>query len=108
MFAVSVRDRLQPAKAPLDQTKRRSDIFCDRRVDLRRRAPWGVRYYSMIALHGSGFLPRLISVRKHDRPMRHRESSTASKMFFFIQFDCASNDGLKFFKFARPKHSTQL
>jgi len=50
----------------------------------------------MIALFGNGFAPRPISVRKHDRPMRHRKSPTASKMFLFIQFGYVPNDGPKF------------
>jgi hypothetical protein len=74
-------------------------------VDLRRHAPRGAFGNSMIVFHGRGFAPRPISVRKHDRPMRHRKSSTASKMFLFsIQPDDASDDRLKTLKFIRPKH----
>jgi len=58
-----------------------------RRVDLRCRAPQRASGNSMIVFLGRGFSPRPISVRKHDRPMRHRKSSTASKMFLVIQFD---------------------
>jgi len=76
-----------------------------RRVDLRCRAPQGVSGNLMIVFLGRGFSPRPISVRKHDRPMRHRKSSTASKMYLVIQFDGASNDRLKASKFARPKHT---
>jgi hypothetical protein len=55
-------------------------------MDLHRYAPRGAFGNSMIVFHGRGFPPRPISVRKHDRPMRHRKGSTASKMFLFIQY----------------------
>jgi hypothetical protein len=45
----------------------------------------------MIAFADDGLPPRPICVRNHDRPMHHRKSPTASKMFIFIQFDVASN-----------------
>jgi hypothetical protein len=77
-------------------------------VDLRCRAPRGVLGNLMIVFQGRGFLPRPISVQKHDRPMRHRKSSTASKMFLVIQFDAVSGDRLKTFKFVRPKHAHNL
>jgi hypothetical protein len=75
-----------------------------RLVDLHCHAPRGAFGNLMIVFHGRGFLPRPISVRKHDRPMRHRKSSTASKMFLVIQVDDASSDRLKTFKFVRSKH----
>jgi len=108
MPVVSARTGLQPAKAPFDQTEGRNHAWGHRRVDLRCRAPQGASGNSMIVFLGRGFSPRPISVRKHDRPMRHRKSSTASKMFLVIQFDGASNDRLKAFKFARPKHTRNL
>ena len=79
-----------------------------RLVDLYRHAPRGAFGNLMIVFHGRGFLPRPISVRKHDRPMRHRKSSTASKMFLVIQYDDASSDRLKTFKFVRSKHVRNL
>jgi hypothetical protein len=62
----------------------------------------------MIVFHGCGFLPRPISVRKHDRPMRHRKSSTASKMFLVIQFDDASNDRFEDIQIRSSEARTQL
>jgi hypothetical protein len=72
---------LKPAKAPLDQTKGRNPALDCRLVDLYCHAPQGASGNPMIYFPGRGFSPRPISVRKHDRPMRHRKSSTVSKLF---------------------------
>jgi hypothetical protein len=71
--AASARAGLKPAKTPLYQPEGRDYASGYRLVVLRCQAPRSASGNLMIVFHGCGFSPRRVSVRKHDRPMRHRK-----------------------------------
>ncbi|HXY89848.1 MAG TPA: hypothetical protein VEH75_04435 [Xanthobacteraceae bacterium] len=63
---------------------------------------------AMNAFHGRSPKPRPICVRNHDRPMRHRKSPTASKLFVFIQFVDASDARLNALQVRLSETRTRL